>query len=103
MVFYGLFLSLLHRVAQRIPQSDNEKAKCLFKILWKEIGVAIAVGVESPQALGVGFGGNWGDQRKPTNDVQNANQNRGLAMENAAIRHKKNQSDAIGFLYFGFI
>ncbi len=45
--------------------------------------------MESPQVLDGYFGGSWGDQRKPKNDVQNTSQKRGLAMENAATRHKK--------------
>ena len=53
--------------------------------------------MESPQVLDAYFGGSLGDQRKPKNDVQNTSQKRGLAMENAAIRHKKNQSVTIGF------
>lgn len=49
---------VIHKVALR-------KQIVYFKIFLKEIGIAIAVAMESPQVLDGYFGGSWGDQRKP--------------------------------------
>ncbi len=51
-----------HEVALR-------KQTVFFKILWKEIGVAIAIAMESPEVLDGYFGGIGSDQRKLNNDV----------------------------------
>jgi hypothetical protein len=61
---------------------------------------AIAIEKESPQFLGSYFGGNGSDQWKLASDVQNTTQNRGLAMESAAIRSKKKRPNCLERLLF---
>ena len=76
------------------------KQGVFFKILWWEIGIAIAIAMKSPEVLDGYFGGSGSDQRKLFNDVQNTNQKWGLAMESAAIRHKKTNQLRLVFVIY---